>query len=254
MSRVKDARGRPNAPGVTVRRDAVGLRISAWPNDDLSTIVAQLAPVPGGPLPSVTTIRTIVRDLAEEGYEQAITVALAPAEQEPFRDAGFVLHERLHLLVHDMATVPPRRSPKPRRARREDWPGITATDRAAFTEFWRLGRDGLLHAMAATPVRRLRVVDAGDADVVGYALTGRAGAAGYLQRLAVAPSHQGEGLGRALAVDGLHWLRRHHAERVLVNTQVTNERAYRLYLSLGFVPDPSGLAVLRLPLTAGVPE
>ncbi len=235
-----------------MRRNADGLRISAWPNDDLSMTVAQLAPVPGGPLPLPSTIKTTVKHLAADGFEQAITVALAPAEQEPFRDAGFVLHERLHLLVHDMATVPQRRGPKPRRARREDWPGITATDRAAFTEFWRLGRDGLLHAMAATPVRRLRVVDARDAEVVGYALTGRAGAAGYLQRLAVAPGHQGEGLGRAMAVDALHWLRRHHAERVLVNTQVSNERAYGLYLTLGFVPDPGGLAVLKLPLAAGV--
>ena len=47
-------------------------------------------------------------ELAEDGYEQAITVALSPTEQDPFLDAGFVLQERLHLLVHDLAAVPPR--------------------------------------------------------------------------------------------------------------------------------------------------
>ncbi len=109
--------------------------------------------------------------------------------------------------------------------------------------------------MAATPVRRLRVAEDGETPgVIAYALTGRAGTSGYLQRLAVTPSHQGRGIGRALALDSLHWLRRHRAERALVNTQVTNDRAFGLYVSLGFVPDPHGLAVLMLPLTAGVPE
>jgi hypothetical protein len=35
---------------------------------------------------------------------------------------------------------------------------------------------------------------------------------------------------------------------VLVNTQEINTRALALYRHLGFVPEPSGLAVLRLDL------
>ena len=58
----------------------------------------------------------------------------------------------------------------------------------SFSEFWRLGQQGLRQAMAATPVRRMRVVDVDEADqVIAYALTGRAGPTGYLQRLAVRP-------------------------------------------------------------------
>ncbi len=260
MTRVKDARSHLGASGVLWDSDGLGLRISPWPNEELAATAAQLAPVPGTPLPTVARIRAIARQLADDGYEQAITVALSPTEQEPFRDAGFVLQERLHLLVHHLAAVPPRITPKPRRARRDDWPAIEQTDAESFSEFWRLGQQGLRQAMAATPVRRMRVIGVDEADqVIAYALTGRAGPTGYLQRLAVRPSHQGEGLGRCLAIDCLHWLRRHRATRVLVNTQVTNERAFNLYLSLGFTPDPSGLAVLRLPLsglplTAGVPE
>ena len=108
--------------------------------------------------------------------------------------------------------------------------------------------------MAATPVRRLRVVSgvvngaANADDVVGYALTGRAGTAGYLQRLAVRPGAQGQGVGRALVLDGLHWLRRHRVERVLVNTQLANARALNLYLGVGFVVETDRLAVLRLHL------
>jgi ribosomal protein S18 acetylase RimI-like enzyme len=233
----------------------VGLRVSPWPNDHLCSVAAQLAPVPGRRLPPPDAIRAIAQDLGDDGYEQAITVALAPIEQGPFLDAGFVLHERLHLLTHDLHAVPSRIAPKPRRPRHDDWDDITTTDSAAFSEFWRLGREGMAQAMAATPVRRLRVVDHPESGVVvGYVLTGRAGPTGYLQRLAVQPEMQGRGLGRAMLIDSLHWLRRHRAERALVNTQVTNERAFRLYSSVGFVPDPGGLAVLKLPLTAGVPE
>ena len=154
------------------------------------------------PSPDGRGIRAIARQLAEDGYEQAITVALSPTEQEPFRDAGFVLQERLHLLVHHLTAVPPRMTPKPRRARRDDWPAIEQTDAESFSEFWRLGQQGLRQAMAATPVRRMRVIGVDESDqVIAYALTGRAGPTGYLQRLAVRPAHQGDGLGRCLAID-----------------------------------------------------
>jgi ribosomal protein S18 acetylase RimI-like enzyme len=241
-----------------VRRDGSGLRISAWPNDDLVVPTAQLAPVLGEPLPSASVLAELTRELLDHGYTEAVTVALAPREQIPFLTAGFSVKEELHLLVHHMTPLPrraaPRTGPRARRARDEDWEGILATDSEAFADFWRLGRQGLLQAMAATPVRRLRVVSgvvngaATADDVVGYALTGRAGTAGYLQRLAVRPGAQGRGVGRALVLDGLHWLRRHRVERVLVNTQLANARALNLYLGVGFVVETDRLAVLRLHL------
>ncbi len=123
MSRVKDARGRTSAPIGAAGATGVALRISPWPNDDLATVAVQLAPVPGAPLPDAATLHAVARDLANGGYAQAITVALTPAEQEPFLRAGFLLHEHLHLLTHDLATVPPRDDaetapPAPRRLAR----------------------------------------------------------------------------------------------------------------------------------------
>jgi ribosomal protein S18 acetylase RimI-like enzyme len=81
--------------------------------------------------------------------------------------------------------------------------------------------------------------------VAGYAITGRAGPRGYLQRLAVDPSVQRQGIGAALVADGLRWLRRWGAREVLVNTQVGNGPALALYEALGFRLQPDGLAVLR---------
>jgi ribosomal protein S18 acetylase RimI-like enzyme len=92
-----------------------------------------------------------------------------------------------------------------------------------------------------------------DGAVVGYAIVGRAARRGYVQRLAVAPEVQGSGLGRALLIDGLRWLGRRGAARAVVNTQVDNDRARRLYESLGFRMAPSGLAVLGRVLQVPAP-
>ncbi len=69
---------------------------------------------------------------------------------------------------------------------------------------------------------------------MGYAITGRAGDQGYLQRLAVAAAARRTGVGRALALDGLRWLRRRGVARAVVNTQYGNDAALALYLRIGF--------------------
>ena len=97
-------------------------------------------------------------------------------------------------------------------------------------------------AARATPRSHLRVAPTPD-DPRGYGLFGRAGTAGYVQRLAVAPDVQRRGLGHALLTDGLRWLRSHGAKRVYVNTQEDNDRALALYLQAGFRQLPVGLHV-----------
>ena len=67
-----------------------------------------------------------------------------------------------------------------------------------------------------------------------YALSGRDAKQGFLQRLAVDPSHQRAGLGRALVLDSLQWLARWRVQRVLVNTPTDNYPALALYEQLGF--------------------
>ena len=81
---------------------------------------------------------------------------------------------------------------------------------------------------------------------MGYAVCGRSGHRGYVQRLAVAPRAQGGGVGAALLLDGMRWLRRWGARDALVNTQEDNDRSLRLYQRTGFVLQPDGLAVLQL--------
>ena len=233
--------------------------IQRWGNDRLrvrpwrgSNSVAIVSPLPGQPPVSVTTIRLTGASLHERGFERAVTSALTPAEERMFVAGGYTVRERLHLLHHDLTNLDAVQVPwRLHRARRSHTDDILGTDNAAFGEFWKLDVAGLQDAIAATPTARVRTAhatDDGSSKIVGYAVTGRAGSSGYLQRLAVHPSHQGEGLGRDLVVDCLRWVKRRGGSRVLVNTQEANGRALALYTAMGFQPEPHGLAVLECEL------
>jgi ribosomal protein S18 acetylase RimI-like enzyme len=185
--------------------------------------------------------------LAGTGYHRAVTAALDPAEADGFRAAGFQVREHLHVLARSTDHSAPREEPHVplRRARRGDWEAVLALDAIAFPTFWRLDERGLEEAIAATPTARFRLgFDAGDGEVVAYGIWGRAGRRGYLQRLAVDPTHHRAGYGTALVIDGLRWLRRRGAGTAVVNTQVGNQAALALYERLGFRRQ-GGLVVLE---------
>ena len=216
-------------------------RVATWRGDPH---LAYLAPIPEGPPPSTDFLSRCVERLASQGFDGVVTPALSPSEQRPFLAVGFETHERLHLLAHDLLDLPPRRPGTTRRARRRDRRPVLAVDRAAFAPFWRLDGPGLREALRAVPTTRFRVSTRRGL-LIGYAISGRAGRQGYLQRLAVDPSHQGGGVGGALVADALHWMHRRGVGRAVVNTQLGNEPALALYGRLGFRLQPSGLAVLR---------
>jgi ribosomal protein S18 acetylase RimI-like enzyme len=196
----------------------------------------------------VSVVSSCLGALRHSGYCSVVTSALAPADSLPFVDAGFEVRERLHLLEHDLQDLPaadvaPVRA---RRAWRADRASVLDLDRLAFDQFWRLEEHGLREALHATPAVRFRVgeFDAPRSGAAAYAITGRAGRRGYLQRVAVHPDGRRRGWGSALVADALRWLRRHDARRALVNTQWTNDGALALYESCGFRRLPVGLCVL----------
>lgn len=222
----------------TVAADGVRLRMRPFRGRDE---VAELAAVPGGaPVPRDLVARALER-AHERGYELVVTPALTEPEWRPYLDAGFVVREHLHLLAHHLLDLEPRSPTRLRRAFGRDRGRVLDIDRAAFAPFWRLDAAALADAVRATPSTRFRI----SRDGTGYALTGRAGGRGYLQRLAVHPDAQGGGLGRELVLDALWWLRRRRAREAVVNTQVDNERARLLYERLGFRARRPGLAVLQ---------
>jgi len=208
--------------------------------------VAYLVPLPSAPAPSPEFVRRCLVTLTDRGFARVVTAALSPFEQAGFLAAGFAIEERLHLLGLDLGPPLP---PLPdglalRRAGRSRRRAVLAVDRMAFSSFWAFDGQSLSDAIAATARTRFRVAVGADGGVAGYAICGRAGVRGFVQRLAVDPTRQRQGTGRLLLLDGLHWLRRRGVPRAVVNTQVGNDAAMALYLAAGFREDPSGLSVL----------
>ncbi len=222
------------------RRPRARVRVSAWRGHDDVALLAAVADRGGL---HVDDVAAEVDRLANRGVRRILTGALHSGELGPFLAAGFVEHERLRLLRHDLLELPPApERVRLRRARRRDQAAVLDIDARAFDAFWTLDRVGLADAVRATPVSRFRLAD--DGSVSAYAITGRASDRGYLQRLAVDPDHHRQHIASALIADSLRWLRRNGARLAVVNTQEHNDAAYALYRSNGFVPEPKGLTVL----------
>jgi ribosomal protein S18 acetylase RimI-like enzyme len=193
-------------------------------------------------------VKRCLEELTAEGYRRVLTSALMPHEQDAFVRVGFEVEEELLLLAHDLRLIPGAPQLATRRAEAEDRSRVLDVDTVSFPPFWQLDESGLDEALSATPRARFRVATDGTGNPVAYAITGRAGRRGYLQRLAVHPDQRRHGVARALVVDGLRWLRRWRADRALVNTQETNVAAATLYRELGFQPEPARLSVLTADL------
>jgi ribosomal-protein-alanine N-acetyltransferase len=196
---------------------------------------------------SARLVHLCLEQLARRGYREVVTAAMPARESPGFVAAGFEVSERLHLLERPVRAADRGAPAIPggvvlRRARHHDLADVLAVDEASFGSFWRLDADGVRDARTATSYARFRVARRGDA-LAGYAITGRQGRTGYLQRLAVDPQHRQSGIGTALVMDGVRWLALWRSRTVLVNTQESNATALSLYESLGFRRKPDGLTV-----------
>lgn len=217
------------------------LRVTPWHGEPYTALVG---PARTNRSPSAADVASCVDELRRRSVATIVTPALSPYEAEPFYQAGFQLHERLHLLIRVIDDIPPEGSLRLRQGRPWDRRRVLELDNKAFEKFWQFDKFSLKEARRATPTHRFRVAIS-SGSVAGYAVSGRAGGRGYLQRLAVDPAAQGLGIGSELVNDCLRWLQRRGASLALVNTQERNVRALRLYEHLGFVRQREGLLVLR---------
>ena len=239
---------RSGQKSTTLRLGQDRLRLRPWAGEPSTGLLILLTP---GSAVSQAAVTAAVDAAVARGYHRLRTSALSGLESEPFLRAGFHPCQQLALLARPIPGELPAQNGgvATRRARRRDHPSVLAVDHAAFEPLWQLDELGLRDALHATPYRRFRVA-CQDADqaVAGYAISGRSGPAGYLQRLAIDPNQQGQGTGAALAIDGLTWMARRGATQAWVNTPLHNTGALRLYERLGFELVPPGLQVLELVL------
>jgi len=222
-------------------RDRV--QIGAWRSRNDT---ANLVPFPDGDALSPQALDHALETARSHGFAAAYPAAMSEAQAVPFVAAGFELLEELHLLRRPLdpdLLGPPDKRGELRRGRRTDFAQVLELDALAFDGFWQFDRASLADAMRATPRHRFHVTRTDP--VVGYHVTGLAGASAYLQRVAVHPDAQGQGWGRQLVDDALRWSATHGARMMHVNTQLTNQRAFELYERNGFVLADERLQVLR---------
>lgn len=119
-----------------------------------------------------------------------------------------------------------------RRMEDADLPEVEKLDAASFVPLWQNPLESLRRAFAQALVATVAENEQGD--IVGYQLsTGGAGRA-HLARLAVHPSTQGRGVGRALLGNLFTRLVPGGYSRITVNTQSDNEVSLNLYQKMGF--------------------
>lgn len=183
--------------------------------------------------------------LYDIGAPAVLSSPLAPSARRPWENAGFVAH--LDLALMRLSLDDPIGGPSHLVVRWEDFDldRMLEIDQRAFPEFWRFDRAGLLESTQATSSASVFAIRDGDEGITGYAVVGYGSAISYLQRVAVDPEWQGQGMGRSLVRAAARSAHRHGSKAMLLNTQFDNEPAITLYESEGYLQLPETLAVLR---------
>ncbi len=211
--------------------------------------MAQIAILDGLAVPSPQHFLHWADELAAHGFTSMRTGALSIRQSVQAEEAGLRCVQELALLDLPFPGSHGRPTHHTRRMRRRDLEPAASVDLAAFGRRWSLDAVTLGEVRSATPMHRARVVrGVGGESHAGFIISGRAGRAGYIQRLAVHPDAQRLGVGSALLVDALGWLRRARTQQVFVNTHVENEPALLLYRAHGFRELPERLRVYEGPI------
>ena len=124
-------------------------------------------------------------------------------------------------------------------------PKLLEIDAAAFIPFWRFDELGISEALEATGNSDTLIIRDPDGGPAGFAIVGYGSAVAYLQRVAVHPQWQGQGMGRSLVRAAARKARKHGAKIMLLNTQFDNVAAISLYKDEGFSLLPEPLSLLR---------
>ncbi|HLG77734.1 MAG TPA: GNAT family N-acetyltransferase [Ktedonobacteraceae bacterium] len=126
-----------------------------------------------------------------------------------------------------------------------DLPELLEIERLCFEDLWRYDRRAFADIVLTHPY--FVVAELGG-QVVGYQFNAVDDENGYLVRIAVHPSAQGQGIGARLMAEALRFFQRAHVLRIMLNTLNDNYEAHRLYERFGFVRIEQQGFVLRKPL------
>jgi ribosomal protein S18 acetylase RimI-like enzyme len=149
-------------------------------------------------------------------------------------ESGFVRHQQIVMLEFNGTSS---RAARPipgmviRQMGREDLPAVARLDAAAFDPLWQNSLDALEIAFSMSGWATVAETSTG---IVGYQVSTTNSFGTHLARLAVDPTMQKGGIGRALVNDLIEAMARRNIHRVTVNTQGDNRASLALYQKLGF--------------------
>ncbi len=147
---------------------------------------------------------------------------------------SFTLHRLLYAYDKYDYSIPSTGNPdvKLRPVEKRDIPALLAIEEACFEDFWRYDAFSFEDIAATHPYF---VVAELNGKVVGYQFNALEDEFGYLVRIAVHPSINGQGVGVRLMSEAITFFQQAHVLRIMLNTQDDNVRAHRLYEWFGFV-------------------
>jgi len=193
-------------------------------------------------------------DIARAGGATVTAIAMQPWFQTLLAANGFRSRQQIIMLEwHGFASQPwAAREAKGIRVRRmmeSDLPQVEKTDRASFDPLWQNPLGTLERAFSQS---LFATVAEDEQRIVGYQITTGGGQRAHLARLAVHPTAQGRGVGKALLSDLFRMLTQHGTSRLTVNTQNDNVTSLNLYQKMGFVRTGEQYPVYTLEVPAGV--
>jgi ribosomal protein S18 acetylase RimI-like enzyme len=183
--------------------------------------------------------------LREQGVRVAAALPVSEWLRPLLENSGFRKDGEVVFLEHygPPSSLDPTPPVTLRNMEDRDLPDVARVDAAAFAPLWQISPGMLVEAFRQA---RTATVAAVEERVVGYQISTASPLGAHLARLAVDPSLQGTGVGRALVTDVILRLHRLGLPAITVNTQADNRPSLRLYTELGFVRTGQDLPLYRL--------
>lgn len=226
-------------PGpMTFRRGWARADARPWNDTD---VTASLRLMRGG----AAFLQACTERLVAIGAPSVLSPPLPASAHSTWKDAGYEPFLDLALMRLELTEQP--KCPNHLVVEGGDIPlsCLLQIDAAAFMPFWRFDEHGMTEALEATGSSDTLIIRDAHGGAAGFAIVGYGSAVAYLQRVAVHPDWQGQGMGRSLVRAAGRRARKNGAKIMLLNTQFDNEPAIGLYADEGFSLLPEPLSLLR---------
>ncbi|MFT3890374.1 MAG: GNAT family N-acetyltransferase [Anaerolineales bacterium] len=177
---------------------------------------------------------TAHQEIARAGGATVAAIAMQPWFQNVLAASRFENRQNIVMLEWQYQPWASREADgiRIRKMEEADLPAVEQADAAAFPPLWQNPletlRRGFQQALFAT-------VAENDSGIVGYQISTGGRSRAHLARLAVHPSLQGHGVGRALLGNLFMKLYHYGIPRLSVNTQSDNQTSLSLYKKMGFL-------------------